>query len=120
MKKLFFVLFVSLTWSACESDRADVLVRYEVSKAFADTEVSYMNADGTLVKEWIAFESGEDVWNYSMSGAQGQIVYLSAMYQDSASSVRLRILIDGKIYKEGSSDNEPDKYLTVSGTVPYR
>jgi hypothetical protein len=119
MKKLFAVLFVSLIWVACENEAADVTVRYEVTDAFADTEVSYLDESGSLVKQWIGFESSEDVWSYNMSVETGEIVYLSAMYEDTASSVKLRILIDGKVYKQGSSANEPEKYLTVSGTVPY-
>lgn len=120
MKKFILALTVSMVSLACDKENAGMPVRYEISNAFADTEVTYMNGDGEVVKEWIAFESGGDVWDYSMTREQGGIVYLSAMYLDSASSVKIRILIDGKVYKEGSSNNEPDKYLTVAGTVPFR
>ena len=119
MKKLFWILFVSLTWAACDNEATEVTVRYEVTDAYADTEVSYFGDDGAVIKEWVGFESVEDKWSFTRAGKPGDIVYLSAMYKDTASSVKLRILSDGKVYKQASSVNEPDKYLTVSGTVPF-
>jgi hypothetical protein len=67
----------------------------------------------------VNFDSGEDIRSYSFSGEKGDIVYVSAIYTDSASSVKVEILLDGKIYKSGSSNNEPGKYVIVSGTIPY-
>ena len=119
MKKFICISFVFLMLLSCDKENATVKVRYEASKAYADTEISYRDGDGQLVKEWVAFESGEDTWRFDMDLKKGDIVYISAMYQDTASSVRLRILIDRKVYKEGTSINEPEKYLIVSGTVPY-
>lgn len=119
MKKLIYITFVSLVLSSCAKENATSEVRYEVSRAYAETELTYRNSEGGVVTEWVAFESGEDVWVKEVQMKLGEIVYLSAMYLDSASSVKIRILIDGKTYKEGSSNNEPDKYLVVSGTVPF-
>jgi hypothetical protein len=105
---------------ACEKEDAAVEVRYQVYNAFAETEITFRNGDKQVVTESVTFESVEDSWNYSMESMQGDIVYLSARYSDTASSVKLRIIIDGKTYKEGSSNNEPEKFVTISGTVPYQ
>jgi hypothetical protein len=61
----------------------------------------------------------EDIWDFNYTDKRGEIVYISARYTDSTSSVNVKILIDGKVYKQGSSNNEPNKYVTVSGTIPY-
>jgi len=76
-------------------------------------------SSGNVLAETIDFESVEDVWTYSYTDKRGEIVYISTRYTDSTSSVNVRILVDGKIYKQGSSINEPNKYITVSGTIPY-
>lgn len=119
MKKLILTVVVTLMLLACEKEDASISVKYEVSNATSGTQIAYRNASAALISEWVEFESLQDTWSHSMMLEQGAIVYLSAMYMDSASSVKVRILVDGKIYKEGSSNNEPEKYLTVSGTIPY-
>lgn len=119
MKKLIYISIVLLLFVSCTKDNEKVKVMYRVSNAYAETDVSYMDVDGQLIKENLVFDSGEDIWTYSMEQLHGEIIYLSAVYQDSASSVNLEILVDGKVYKQGSSNNEPQKYLTVSGTIPY-
>jgi len=50
---------------------------------------------------------------------KGDIVYLSAIYYDSTSFVKIQILVDGKVYKEGSNNERPEEYITISGTIPY-
>ena len=119
MRKFIYISVVFLILSACGKEEEKVNVSYKVSNAFADTEVSYRNSSDQITTELIEFESGEDVWNYSMQLQRGEIVYLSAMYQDSLSSVKLQIIVDGKVYKQGSSNNEPEKYIIVSGTIPF-
>jgi hypothetical protein len=104
---------------SCQKEYEQVSVKYEVSNAYAATEVNYRNNRNEVIQEWIEFNSGEDIWTNTLKLERGEIVYLSAMYTDTASSVKLRIMVDGKIYKEGSSINEPDKYVTISGVVPY-
>jgi len=120
MRKFIYISVVFLILSACGKDDEKVNVSYKVSNAFADTEVSYRNNSTQIITELIEFESGEDVWNYNMQLQRGEIVYLSAMYQDTASSVKIQILVDGKVYKQGSSNNEPEKYIIVSGTIPFK
>lgn len=119
MRKLIYLSVVLLMLSACEKDDENVMISYKVSNAYADTDISYRNIDAQIITETIEFESAEDIWNYSMELKRGDIVYLSAIYHDTTSSVKLQILVDGKVFKEGSNNNEPGKYLTVSGSIPY-
>jgi len=119
MKKFIYISLVFLVLASCEKERKEVTIKYEISRAYSVTEVSYRNSDGELISETIEFQSVEDVWNFNYTDKRGEIVYISTRYSDSTSSVNVRILIDGKVYKQGSSNNEPNKYVTVSGTIPY-
>lgn len=119
MKKFIYISLVFLVLVGCEKEREEVSVKYEVSNAYAPTDISYRNSDGEIINETIEFQSVEDVWNFNYTEKRGEIVYVSTRYSDSTSSVNVRILIDGKVYKQGSSNNEPNKYITVSGTIPY-
>jgi len=119
MKRLIYLFLISMLIASCEKDREVVPVKYQISNAFSPVNIKYRNTDGVVSSETIDFESSEDVWQYSFENKRGEIVYLSAKYSDSTSSVKLMIIIDGKVYKQGSSINEPEKYVTVSGTIPY-
>jgi hypothetical protein len=50
---------------------------------------------------------------------EGEIVFVSAIYKDINSRINVRILIDGKVYKQGASKYDTVRYVTVSGTVPF-
>lgn len=119
MKKFIYIFVLVVFALACEKDEQKVNVTYRLSNAIADTDLSYRNVDGQIMNEMVQIESAEDVWMKSLEMERGDIVYLSAIYQDSASSVKIQILVDGKVYKEGSSDKSPEEYLTISGTIPY-
>jgi len=119
MKKLIYISLIFIVLIACEKERQEVKVKYEISNAYSPVGVTYKNSDGQIVTETINFESVEDKWTYNYQDNRGEIVYLGASYSDSTSSVNVQITVDGKIYKQGSSNNEPYKYLIVSGTIPY-
>lgn len=119
MKKLIYISLIFTILISCEKEREEVNVKYEISNAYSPIEVNYRSSDGNIIAETINFESIEDVWNYSYTDKRGEIVYISSRYTDSTSSINVRILVDGKEYKQGSSNNEPNKYITVSGTIPY-
>jgi hypothetical protein len=119
MKRILAFVFFLFLFSACEVEKEKITVSYRVSNAYADTEVSYRNSDAQIITELVSFQSAEDVWAYDMELRKGDIVYLAARYEDSASSVRLQILMDGKVFKEGSNNNEPGKYLILSGSIPF-
>ncbi len=119
MKKFIYLFFVLALIAGCERDREVVPVSYRVSNAYSPVSIKYRNSDGAIISETINFESAEDIWEFPFDNERGEIIYISARYSDSTSSVKLMIIIDGKIYKQGSSINDPDKYVTVSGTIPY-
>ena len=114
---LFIILFVLA--SSCQMENKDVSVIYRVSNATADTEISFRDENGNILSEDADFQSLEDKWHYALQLKQGEIVYLTALYHDSSSSVNVEILIDGKIYKQKSSVQEPEKYVIASGIVPF-
>jgi hypothetical protein len=117
--RTILVIFVFVLFTiACVKENDKVPVQYRVSSAYAETEISFRNDQQDIITEIYPFQSGEDIWTWSGQLLKGEIVYLSTRYTDSASSVKVQILVDGKIYKESSSNNEPNKYLIVSGTVP--
>jgi len=118
MKKFVFVLGVVMVIVSC--DKAEMVkVNYRVSKGYSETGIFYRNSEGQVVSETALLESPEDVWTFTSEMERGEIVYLSAIYSDSASSVDVQIKLDGKIYKANSSVNEPEQYVTVSGTIPF-
>ena len=119
MKKFIFLLMAVVSLSSCNKDNPEVDVTYRVSKAYSETVIAYTNEAGIMNTDTVNFDSGEDIWSYSFSGEKGDIIYVSAIYIDSTSSVTVEILLDGKIYKSGSGNNEPGKYVIVSGTIPY-
>jgi hypothetical protein len=45
---------------------------------------------------------------------------LSGRYADVNNSLLLMIKVDGKVYKQGESQADTIKFLTVSGVVPFR
>ena len=119
MKNLIFLITIIFAILSCNKDDSKVDVSYRVSKAYSETVIAYTNEAGIMNTDTVNFDSGEDIWSYSFSGKKGDIIYVSAIYIDSTSSVTVEILLDGKIYKSGSGNNEPGKYVIVSGTIPY-
>jgi hypothetical protein len=119
MKKFIFIFGLVIFAIACEKDDEQVDVTYRLSNAIADIDLSYRNVDGQIVTQTIEIRSLEDVWAKPLEMNKGDIVYLTAIYFDSTSSVKLQILMNGKVYKEASSNQKPEVYLTVSGTIPY-
>jgi hypothetical protein len=119
MKRILYGLLLVLLFSACNKEDETVVVQYKASNGYSNTQIKYRDADGVLVSKNINFVGGEDVWTYSFDGKKGDIVFVSARYYDSSSSITLQILLDGKVFKEATSNNETDEILTISGTIPY-
>ncbi|MCD4735999.1 MAG: hypothetical protein K8R53_08150 [Bacteroidales bacterium] len=113
------VILFSAIFCNCEKENEHQLIKYQISNAVSEVSFSYRINNGNLKEESILFNSKEDIWKYTFEANKGDIVYISARYTDSISSVTATILINGKIYKQGLSNNEPNKYVTVSGVVPY-
>jgi len=109
------VLFLS---EACQRDNR-VKIDYEATEAVSEYTLSFKDESGALKTIVVEPAGKEDKWNYSMMAEKGDIVYVSGKYNDASSSLRLRIMLDGKTYKEGYSTGDTIKYLVVSGVVPY-
>ncbi len=118
MKKVILVILVIFTFAACEK-KEDIPVRYLATDAVSGFTVTYLNSAGDLITEEVTVASTEDEWDYSFKAKKGDIVYLSAIYTDITSGIKLVLLVDGKIYKQASSQHDTIKYVIVSGTIPY-
>jgi hypothetical protein len=113
---LFIALLVILLSSCAKEEH---MVLYRITDAVSGFDVNYRDAGGVLVKENVDTQSGEDTWTYSFMAEEGDIVFVSAIYKDPESAIKVEVLIDQKVYKQGSSIGDTVKYVTVSGTVPY-
>jgi len=104
--------------SAC-GKREEKNLKYIATDATSAYKISYRNQAGELITETIFANSKEDEWIYSYIATQGDIVYVSGSYKDITSSLKIMILVDGTVYKQGSSIGDTINYVTVSGVVPY-
>ena len=120
MKKtrIIYVLPFLLLLISCQKTN-EKQISYIVTKSISGFDVNYRTADGTLIKERVEPASAEDRWTYSYVAEVGDIVFLSTIYKDISSAINVQILIDGKVYKQGSSKYDTVSYVTVSGTVPF-
>ncbi len=118
MKKFILIVAILMVILSCEK-REDKQVKYIATDATSAYTISYRNAAGEIITRNIAAQSKTDRWIQTFTAEQGQIVYLSGIYKDIESGLKLMILVDGKVYKQGSSSGDTVNYLTVSGVVPY-
>lgn len=107
-----------LLLSSCEKEGDIKQLTYRVDEAYTPVEISYRRASGEIITVNQAFESVEDEWNYQCEAKAGDIFYASVVYNDTIASVKVAVLIDGKVYREKYSEKEPRQYITVSGTIP--
>lgn len=118
MKKIVIIFFSFIMLAGCEK-REQKLVKYIATDATSEYSISYRDASGELISKNITAQSKEDEWVYSFMSEKGNIVYVSGIYRDVNSSLKIMIMIDGKIYKQGESNGDTVNYLVVSGVVPY-
>ncbi len=118
MKHLIPLLFAFLLLS-CNKEEESVEVSYHLSNAYSTTYITYKNETDKLERDTLYFESGEDEKTYVVQLNKGDIVYFSALYIDTLSSVSIEILLDGKVFKSATSYNDAGKYTIVSATIPY-
>jgi hypothetical protein len=118
-KSILAALLFLLLFSSCLKEEEVMKVQYQVTGSTSAVEISYLDEQGTLQTTNRDFISLNDYWSRTYDAEQGQLIYLSARYTDSTSSVRCRIFIDGKLYKQNASTFDPGRYVIVSGTIPY-
>lgn len=116
--KLIALLLMVFFVVSC-TDSKEVLITYQVSNSISVVNIEYYDNNEILQSTSFLFESNQDFWSLSMPFKEGDIVYLSAIYQDSLSSAKLQIFLDGKLFIEKSSNQDPEQYLILSGTIPY-
>jgi hypothetical protein len=117
--KLIIIAILGIfVFSSCEK-REEKSVKYIATNAISDYNISYRLPSGELKTETISASSMQDQWTYSFIAEQGDIVYVSGNYKDINSGLNIRILIDNKVYKQGSSIGDTVRFVTVSGVVPY-
>ncbi len=119
MKKLFYLTSITLLiLSACAKQNGK-RVTYRAANAVSEFKIQYYDENNMLQSSTVYPESTQDIWQKEIIKEQGDIVYLSGKYNDINNSLKLQILIDGKVYKQAESKGDTVKYLTVSGTIPY-
>ncbi|MBU2652196.1 MAG: hypothetical protein KKA81_14805 [Bacteroidetes bacterium] len=116
--RYLFIPVILFLLVSCEQDRKKDIV-YQVSNNSNGFLVHYRDSNGQLIKNGVDVQSKEDVWKYSFEADEGDIVFVSAKYDNPTDGIRIMILIDGKTYKQGSSLYDTLNFVTVSGTVPF-
>ena len=105
---------------SCEKDVEQKKVMYLVTDSVQGFSVSFTGPDGAKQPaQNVAMASEEDEWTYTFMTDPGSVVYLSVTDTLPDSFVKVMIFIDGKVYKQASRDDIPEKPVTVSGTVPF-
>lgn len=109
---------LTLLCYSCEKEEGQK-VRYQVTRSVSGFNVNYLNGEGILIRDTVTTQSAQDIWRFDFEAEPGEVVFISTRYTDITSAIKVQILIDGKVYKEGSSTNDTVSFVTVSGTVPY-
>lgn len=116
---LVLVIAMGLFLSSCEQSH-DTKITYLATEAISAYKLQFMTDQGGLQTDSVFPESAQDQWKYEYMAKEGDIVYVSGNYKDLQSALKIMILINGKVYKQASNEGDTLKFLTVSGTVPYK
>lgn len=107
----FFLLTILLSFALLSCNKRDTDVRYEVNCNGA-CEVSFSMNSGLVQTESV---SGQ--WSKSYKGRSGTQVFLMVQRTSPNGNFTARILLNGDIYQEVSS-NEMFVLESLSGTLP--
>lgn len=119
MKNIIFgIVILSIVLVSCNKHN-QVKISYEATASISEYSLYYKDADGNLAETVVTPQSAQDKWVHTHLGVEGDIVYISGIYSDINSGLKMVIKLDGKIYKQASNVGDTLKYLTVSGVVPY-
>ena len=119
MNKIILFIIGSIIFLAACSDTNKKKVTYISTGAISAYNLQYLNDKNELISTKVIPQSAQDEWEYNYIEDDGEIIYISGNYNDINSSLKIMILIDGKVYKQASNEADTLFYLTVSGTVPY-
>ncbi len=109
-------IFVSV-FTSCQKQNT-VGVKYLISKASSTYELQYRDENGSLINMQQNPNSAEDKWEYNFISEEGEVVFISAKYFDSNTSINMQILLDGMVFKQTEEYGDSLKYIVVSGVVP--
>lgn len=106
MKHLSAIILV--LFASCKKDLPEV--GYVVTCSNCD--ITYENKGGNTEQRTVTGS-----WDYDFEAESGQFVYISAQNNNDNGTVSVRINVDGKSFKDGSSSGA---YViaTASGSVP--
>ncbi|HNS17855.1 MAG TPA: hypothetical protein PKI34_08545 [Bacteroidales bacterium] len=104
---------------SCNKAIQEVTITYSITDSDSGFDVRYRNDEGNVVFEKVSTDSESDVWKYTFEADPGEILFISANYYDVNSKIKVRIMLDGKIFREASSRYDTSNFVVVSGTVPY-
>ncbi len=113
---LMLAIFVSV-FTSCQKQNT-VGVKYLISKASSTYELQYRDENGSLINMQQNPSSAEDKWEYNFISEEGEVVFISAKYFDSNTSINMQILLDGMVFKQTEEYGDSLKYIVVSGVVP--
>ncbi len=120
MKRLFiFTTLVFMFFATGCNKPYPVKVTYMVTGAVSAYNLQYLDNQNILVKTTVTPQSAQDVWRYDFEAEQGDVVYMNGKYDDIHSGLKLQLLINGKLYKQASTEGDTISYVVVSGVVPY-
>lgn len=119
MNRITITIFILIMFLASCSKTSTKKVTYISTGAVSEYKLQYLNDKNELVTTEVTPQSAQDQWVYNHLKDEGEIIYVSGNYKDINSSLKIMILIDGKVYKQASNEADTLFYLTVSGTVPY-
>lgn len=117
---LFLISALVLLFSSCEKNDEAAKVVYKITDNQSGFTVKYRNSEGELLSEQVTPTSKEDEWKHSFNSKEGEIVYVSAIYDDINTGIKVQILLDGKVYKQASSLYDTLNFVTLSGSIPYK
>lgn len=110
-------LFLS-TLTGCVKPEQTRKVSYQISSSSLGFFVNYRNEESVLVKDTIMPQSAQDVWLHGFDALPGHTAFVSAKCVSPSDALNIRILIDGKTYRQGSIKNDSISFVSLSVTVP--
>ncbi len=116
--QFLFLLAAVFIFNACKKEAEYKTVTYQITNSHSGFYVNYLNGNAVITKDTVVTASAADIWTYSFKALPRDIAFVSAIYKDSASAILVRILVDGKVFRQGASKNDTTMYVTVSGTIP--
>lgn len=119
MKKYITIAILSIFLLTSCNKSNQKKVTYITTGSISAYNLQYVNDQNVLIKEVVEPQSAQDTWKYEFMSDQGEIVYINGIYKDINSALKIQLLVDGKVYKQGSTQGDTLKYLVVSGVVPY-